>query len=194
MSDWGIEYSKLFPGIGYGGSCFPKDVRTLIRMGHENNCPMTIIKSVQDVNHKQQEHFVEQILRYFNNRHNQITLGIWGLAFKANTNDIRESPALYAISKFLNANIKIRAYDPQAMSTAHIYFDGQIKTVPNSYDALNSADALVIFTDWPEFKTPDFDVIVNRLKRPVIFDGRNLYDPACVRKYGIAYYSIGRDG
>lgn len=191
-SDSRIGNAFLFPSVGYGGSCFPKDVRALIHTGDENNCPMTIIKSVQKANYRQQERFVEQILQYFKDKYHQITLGVWGLAFKAKTNDIRESPAMYCIKKFIDAGMKVKAYDPQAMAAVEAQLDGQIETVSNSYDVLDGADALVIFTDWQEFRTPDFDAIVSRLKRQVIFDGRNLYDPAYVRKQGIEYYSIGR--
>ena len=153
---------------------------------------MTIVKSVQQANYKQQNRFAERVLRYFKDRSQQITLGVWGLAFKAKTDDVRESPAIRCIRKFIDANIKIKAYDPEAMPSALIQLDGQIETVSNSYDVLDGADALVIFTDWQEFGTPDFDMILKKLKLPVIFDGRNLYDPSYVKKQGIEYYSIGR--
>ena len=191
-SDSRIGSAFLFSGVGYGGSCLPKDVNALIHMGDENNCPMTIVKSVQQANYKQQNRFAERVLRYFKDRSQQITLGVWGLAFKAKTDDVRESPAIRCIRKFIDANIKIKAYDPEAMPSALIQLDGQIETVSNSYDVLDGADALVIFTDWQEFGTPDFDMILKKLKLPVIFDGRNLYDPSYVKKQGIEYYSIGR--
>lgn len=191
-SDLRIGNAFLSPGVGYGGGCFPKDIRALIHMGNKNNCPMTISRAIQQANHKQQDRFVDRVLKYYKNRHQQIMLGIWGLAFKAQTNDIRESPAIYCIKKFINAGIKIKAYDPQAMSAVQAQLNGQIKTVPNNYDVLDGANALVILTDWQEFRTPDFGTIASKLKKPVIFDGRNLYDPDYVRKHGIEYYSIGR--
>jgi UDPglucose 6-dehydrogenase len=129
---------------------------------------------------------------YFAGRENQTVLAVWGLAFKAKTNDVRESPAIYCIKKLLDCGMQIRAYDPEAALAASAALEGKIETFPNGYDVLDNADALVIFTDWQEFRNPDFDVIVTKLKKPVIFDGRNLYDPPYVRKQGIEYHSIGR--
>jgi UDPglucose 6-dehydrogenase len=191
-SDSRIGYNFLCPSVGYGGSCLPKDIRALIHMGDVNNSPMTIIKAVQQANLKQQDHFAEKVLQYFKDKTREITLGVWGLAFKPKTNDIRESPAIRCIRKFINAGVKIKAYDPEAMPAVQAHLGRRIETVLNSYDVLNGADALVIFTDWQEFRTPDFDMIASKLKNSIIFDGRNLYEPSYVTKYGIAYYSIGR--
>ena len=154
-------------------------------MGEKKNTPMTIAKAAQQANYRQQDRFAERILRYFKSRIEQITLGVWGLAFKPNTEDIRRSPAIRCIEKFIDAGIKIKAYDPKAMSKTKDRLDGRICTTPGSYDVLDNADALVIFTDWQEFRTPDFEQIVSRLNSPVIFDGRNLYDPVYVKKQGI---------
>ncbi|MHC4534649.1 MAG: UDP-glucose dehydrogenase family protein [Planctomycetota bacterium] len=191
-SDSRIGSAFLFPGVGFGGSCFPKDIRALIHTGGANGVEMTIARSVQQVNQKQQERFAKRITDYFAGRYDQTTLAVWGLAFKAKTNDVRESPAIYCIKKFLDCKIKIRAYDPEATSAAKTALDGKIETFGNGYDALENADALVIFTDWQEFRNPDFGLIATKLKKAVIFDGRNLYDPKIVKTTGFEYYSIGR--
>jgi len=191
-SDSRIGRSFLFPGVGFGGSCLPKDIRALIHIGAEYGVEMTIAKSVRQVNINAQERFAKRIKDYFAGREDKTVLAVWGLSFKAKTDDVRESPAIYCIRKFLDWGMKIKAYDPEAASTALTALDGKIETFQNGYDALDDADALVIFTDWQEFRNPDFEVIVSKLKKPVIFDGRNLYDPNVVRKAGIEYYSIGR--
>jgi UDPglucose 6-dehydrogenase len=191
-SDGRIGNSFLFAGVGYGGSCFPKDVRALVHTGELNDCPMTIASAVQQANILQQERFAEKVLNYFAGRDGQVTLAIWGLAFKARTDDIREAPAIRCIERFLAAGMKVRAYDPEAMEAAARKFDGALEVSKESYQMLEGSDALIIFTDWQEFRTPDFKVIGEKLKRPVIFDGRNLYDPVYVRKQGIEYHSIGR--
>jgi len=191
-SDSRIGRSFLFPGVGFGGSCFPKDIRALIHTGAEYGIEMTMVKSVQEVNRNQQERFAKRIKDYFANQEDKIVLAVWGLAFKAKTDDVRESPAIYCIKKLLDWGMKIKAYDPEAASAAMEALDGKIETFPNGYDAVDGADALVIFTDWQEFRNPDFEVIATKLKKPVIFDGRNLYDPSVVKKAGIEYYSIGR--
>ena len=191
-SDSRIGSAFLFPGAGYGGSCFPKDVRALIRTGDSQSCPMTIVNSVQEANLRQQDRFAQKILDHFADKANQITLAVWGLAFKARTDDIRESPAIRCIEKFVEAGMKIKAYDPEAMSAAKEKLGEKIQTSKESYNILSGADALVIFTDWQEFRTPDFELIVKNLKKAVIFDGRNLYNPAYLRKQGIEYHCIGR--
>jgi len=191
-SDARIGNAFIFPGLGYGGSCFPKDVRALIFMGEQQQCPMTIARAVQQANFTQQERFAGRILNFFGDKAGQTTLAVWGLAFKARTDDVRESPAIHCVEKFLAAGMKIKAYDPEAMPAARALLQNQIETVEDSYDALAGADALVICTDWQEFRTPDFDLIAEKLNQPVIFDGRNLYDPNYVKKQGIEYYSIGR--
>jgi len=191
-SDSRIGSAFLFPGVGYGGACFPKDIRALVHTGSEHGVEMTIARAVQQVNINQQERFAERILNYFDGAEDRTTLAGWGLAFKARTDDVRESPAIFCIKKFLDSRMKIRAYDPEAASSAMAALDGQIETVQNGYDALDGADALVIFTDWQEFRNPDFEVIAKKLKKPVIFDGRNLYNPDVIKKTGIEYHSIGR--
>lgn len=186
-SDSRIGNAFLFPGIGYGGSCFPKDVSALIHMGQTNDCSVTIARSVQQANIDQQERFVRRIIDYFGSS-KDITLAVWGLAFKAGTDDTRQSPAINCIKKLLDAGFKVTAFDPQAVSPCDI----KIARAADNYTCLDNADAMVIMTDWKQFRAPDFDQIKKRLKNPVIFDGRNLYDPKVVRDYGIEYHSIGR--
>ncbi|MHC4623650.1 MAG: UDP-glucose dehydrogenase family protein [Planctomycetota bacterium] len=191
-SDSRIGQSFLFPGVGFGGSCFPKDVRALIHTGSEHGVEMRIVKSVQQANAESQERFAMRIRDYFAGREEKTTLAVWGLAFKAKTDDVRESPAINCIERLLEWGMKIKAYDPEAASGAQAALEGRIVTVANGYDALDGADALVIFTDWQEFRNPDFGVIASKLKRPIIFDGRNLYDPEVVKKAAIEYHSVGR--
>lgn len=193
-SDSRIGSAFLFPGIGFGGSCFPKDVRALIHTGSMHGVEMTIAKSVQRVNADQQERFAGRVTDYFAGSQDRTTLAIWGLAFKAKTDDIRESPAVYCARRFLDAGMAIRAYDPEAAAAAAAALDGRIETCRTGYDALDGADALVILTDWQEFRNPDFAAIAEKLTRPVIFDGRNLYNPEVVKKAGIEYHSVGRAG
>ena len=191
-SDSRIGRSFLFPGVGFGGSCLPKDIRALIHTGAECGVEMAIAKSAQQVNKNAQGRFAKRITDYFAGREDETVLAVWGLSFKAKTDDVRESPAIYCISKLLDCGMKIRAYDPEAASAAMAAVDNKIETFQNGYDALDSADALVIFTDWQEFRNPDFELIVSKLKKPVIFDGRNLYEPGIMKKAGIEYHSIGR--
>jgi UDPglucose 6-dehydrogenase len=191
-SDLRIGRSFLFPGIGYGGSCFPKDIRALIYAGSEHGIEMSVVKAVQQVNIIQQQRFAGRVTAYFAGKEKQTTLAVWGLAFKAKTDDIRESPAIFCVEKFLDCGIKIKAYDPQAASAAAEALDGRIETVAGGYDALDGADGLVILTDWQEFRNPDFELIASKLNKPVIFDGRNLYDPKILERSGFEYYSIGR--
>ena len=187
-SDSRIGNAFLFAGVGFGGSCFPKDVRALIHLGRQMDRPITIAEAVQQANLRQHQRFADKILTHFKNR-TDVRLGVWGLAFKARTDDTRESPAVFCIKQFLDAGIQITAFDPEAVCPE---LDGKIQRVDNAYKVLDGADALVIFTDWQEFRTPDFDAIAKRLKQPVLFDGRNLYSPSFVRKQGIEYHSIGR--
>jgi UDPglucose 6-dehydrogenase len=190
-SDSRIGRSFLFPGVGFGGSCFPKDVRALIYIGEQQKVEMRMAKAVEQANAASQQRFAGRIVDYFGRR-TGVVLAVWGLAFKAKTDDIRESPAINCVNKLLERGIKIKAYDPEAAATAKAALGGKIEIFTNGYDALDGADALVILTEWQEFRNPDFEVIFKKLKKPVIFDGRNLYDPAVVRKAGFEYYSVGR--
>jgi UDPglucose 6-dehydrogenase len=187
-SDGRIGNAFLFSGVGYGGSCFPKDVRALIHMGRQKGVHMRVAEAVQDANYVQHDRFAQKVLDYFAGRQG-VRLAVWGLAFKARTDDTRESPALYCIRKFLDAGMTVTAYDPEAGCGE---LQGRMTRVDNAYEALPGADALVIFTDWQEFRTPDFDTIAKSLRKPVIFDGRNLYSPSFVKKLGLEYISVGR--
>ncbi|HBR18935.1 MAG: UDP-glucose 6-dehydrogenase [Planctomycetes bacterium GWC2_45_44] len=192
-SDPRIGNSFLFAGAGFGGSCFPKDVKAMIYMGKKMDCRQTIAESVQQANYNQHDRFADKILKYFAGRESKTTLAVWGLAFKAKTDDVRESPAIWCINKFLKAGFKkIKAFDPEAMETSKAVLKQSVEMVENEYRAIDGADALVIFTDWQQFRTPDFDLIKEKLKKPVIFDGRNLYEPADMRKLGVEYYGVGR--
>jgi len=191
-SDSRIGASFLFPGVGFGGSCFPKDIHALIYTGSQQGTEMKITKSVWQVNIDQRDRFANRVIHYFADQASKTVLAVWGLAFKAKTDDVRESPAIYCIRKLLEVGLKIKAYDPEANSAALAALDNKIDTYQNSYDALDNADALVIFTDWQEFRNPDFELMKKKLKKPIIFDGRNLYDPAHVKNQGFEYYCIGR--
>ena len=190
-SDSRIGSAFLFPSVGYGGSCFPKDVLALTYMGSQVGVPMTIAQSVRQVNLKQQTRFADKVINYFKGQPG-IQLGVWGLSFKARTDDIRESPAIFCIERFLDAGIKVVAFDPEAMAPTRQKLGDRIGMVEDGYNVLDGSDALVVFTDWQEFRTPDFDAIAKRLKKPVIFDGRNLYTPTFVKRFGIEYHCIGR--
>ncbi|MBN1803874.1 MAG: UDP-glucose/GDP-mannose dehydrogenase family protein [Sedimentisphaerales bacterium] len=191
-SDPRVGNAFLFAGVGYGGSCFPKDVKALIHMGKENNCRMTIAEAVQQANYNQHKRFADKILKYFKGKEDKTTLAIWGLAFKAKTDDVRESPAIWCINEFLKMGIKVKAFDPEAAENAKAVLNGKIEIVKNDYEMLSGADALVVFTDWQQFRTPEFDLIKEKLKKSVIFDGRNLYEPEYMKKLGFEYYCIGR--
>jgi len=153
---------------------------------------MHVAAAAQQANAQQQEQFANKILKYFAGKEKETTLCVWGLAFKAKTDDIRESPAIYCVQEFVKAGMKVRAYDPEAATAAKQALDDTIETFDNGYDALDGADALVVLTDWQEFRNPDFGAIKAKLKKPVIFDGRNLYELDYVGKAGFAYHSIGR--
>jgi UDPglucose 6-dehydrogenase len=191
-SDERIGRRFLFPGIGYGGSCFPKDVQALSKSSAEVDYRFRILAAVMEVNEKQKLHLVPQIKAYFNNKLEGKKIALWGLAFKPNTDDIREAPALDLIEAFLAAGATVAAYDPEAMSNMKQVFGDKIAYVESLYDALNDADALVIATEWSEFRTPNFNKISGLLKNKAIFDGRNLFDLKLMEDLGFYYVSIGR--
>ena len=193
-SDPRIGYSFIYPGTGYGGSCFPKDVQALIRSAHEVDHDAQILNAVEAVNARQKEVLVDKMQRHFSNALKGRTFALWGLAFKPNTDDMREAPSRTIIDLLLKAGAKVRAYDPVASAeAARVYGGGTDLTLcKNAYEAAESADALAIVTEWQEFRSPDFDRLKQILKAPVIFDGRNLYDPAMVGRFGFTYYAIGR--
>lgn len=191
-SDERIGKRFLFPGIGYGGSCFPKDVQALVKSSTEVNYNFQILNAVMDVNERQKKHLIPKIKAYFNNDLKGKHFALWGLAFKPNTDDIREAPALYIIEDLLEAGATVSAFDPEAMNNVRSILGDKIRFADNQYDALNGADALIIATEWNEFRTPDFIKIVKGLKYKAIFDGRNLFDVAAIKDLGFHYESIGR--
>jgi UDPglucose 6-dehydrogenase len=182
----------LFSGIGYGGSCFPKDVQALAKSAEEHQYDFKILNSVMKVNEIQKLVLVEKIKSYFNGDLKGKKFAIWGLAFKPETDDIREAPSLYIIDELLNAGAKVTAFDPEAMKNVKNLIGDKIKYAKDQYEALKGADALLIVTEWPAFRTPDFDQIGDLLKTKVIFDGRNLYDLGKMAECGYYYNSIGR--
>ncbi|MGB4772976.1 MAG: UDP-glucose/GDP-mannose dehydrogenase family protein [Chitinophagaceae bacterium] len=191
-SDERIGKRFLFPGIGYGGSCFPKDVQALVKSSTEVDYTFQILNAVMDVNEKQKKHLIPKIKAYFNNDLKGKHFALWGLAFKPNTDDIREAPALYIIEDLLEAGATVTAFDPEAMNNVKGVVGDKINYASNQYEALDGADALIIATEWNEFRTPDFIKIVKALKNQAIFDGRNLFDVAAVKALGFHYESIGR--
>lgn len=191
-SDERIGKRFLFPGIGYGGSCFPKDVQALVKSSTEVDYTFQILNAVMDVNEKQKKHLIPKIKAYFNNDLKGKHFALWGLAFKPNTDDIREAPALYIIEDLLEAGATVTAFDPEAMNNVKGVVGEKINYASNQYEALDGADALIIATEWNEFRTPDFIKIVKALKNQAIFDGRNLFDVAAVKALGFHYESIGR--
>jgi len=182
----------LFAGIGYGGSCFPKDVQALAKTSEENNYQFHILDSVMKVNEKQKTKLIPIIKNHFNNDLAGKTIGIWGLAFKPYTDDIREAPALYNIEHLLELGCNVNVYDPEAMPNVKELLGDAVNFSKNPYDAIENADALLIVTEWPQFRTPDFERMESLLKNKVIFDGRNLYEMAQMKELGYTYYSIGR--
>lgn len=191
-SDERIGKRFLFPGIGYGGSCFPKDVQALAKSADEINYDFKILDAVMQVNEKQKLHLLPAIKAYFNNELKGKKIALWGLAFKPNTDDIREAPALYIIDALLNEGASVTAYDPEAMGNVKAIVGNKIAFAQYQYDALIEADVLVIATEWSEFRTPDFEKIVSLLNNKVIFDGRNLFDLKYMEELGFYYVSVGR--
>jgi UDPglucose 6-dehydrogenase len=191
-SDERIGKRFLFPGIGYGGSCFPKDVQALAKSASEVNYDFRILQSVMEVNEDQKTYLIPKIKTYFQQQLSGRHFALWGLAFKPNTDDIREAPALYIIRELLAAGATISAYDPEAMPNVKQVLGDVITYAASPYEALKNADALIVATEWNEFRTPEFDKIAAALHHKVIFDGRNLFDTEQMSKLGFYYYSIGR--
>jgi UDPglucose 6-dehydrogenase len=181
----------IFPGVGYGGSCFPKDIRAAIAMG-EPELDLPLLRAVESVNERQKNLLVEKVRRHFGADLAGRAFAVWGLAFKPRTDDMRDAPSIVVVEALLEAGATIQAHDPEAMDEAKKLFGDRIGYYKHNYDALKGADALIILTEWNEFRRPNFDAIKQRLKQPVIFDGRNIYDPADLKKLGFAYFGIGR--
>jgi len=182
----------IFPGVGYGGSCFPKDIRAMISMGGDKP-EMALLRAVEQVNEVQKVLLFDKLKKHFGESLSALTFAIWGLAFKPRTDDMRDAPSITVIESLLAAGARVQAFDPEAMEEARKIFGDRIQYTHRNYDALHGAAALLILTEWNEFRRPDFARIKGLLKQPVIFDGRNIYDPGDVRKLGFTYYSIGRN-
>ncbi len=180
----------LFPGIGFGGSCFPKDISALIAVARENNCSSGILEAVRDVNNNQRIIFVNKILNFYGGNIENKVFAVWGLSFKPKTNDMREAPSITIINKLREHGAIIRAYDPQAMENAKKIFGNSVQYASSSYNALENADALLLLTEWNEFRHPDFEKINNMLKDKVIFDGRNQYNTAKLNALGLKYINM----
>jgi UDPglucose 6-dehydrogenase len=191
-SDDRIGKRFLFPGIGYGGSCFPKDVKALVQSAKEADYNFNILRAVMHVNERQKIYLVPRIKKFFKNDLKTKKITLWGLAFKPNTDDIREAPALAIIEELLKEGVYVTVFDPEAMANVKKKLGDKIAFAANQYDAIKDCDALIIATEWNEFRTPDFDRMVSLMKNKVIFDGRNVYEPGRMKDLGFHYESIGR--
>ncbi len=201
-SDSRIGFEFLFPGVGYGGSCFPKDVQAIIKTGSEYGYDLKILKAVEAVNYRQKEVLVDRILKHFGARGKEQvakekplegkTIGIWGLSFKPRTDDMREAPSITVINSLLDAGARVKAHDPEAMDEAKKVFGDRIEYMKDNYAVAKDADALAVITEWNEFRRPNFEKVKGMMKSPVIFDGRNIYEPKEMRELGFTYYGIGR--
>ncbi len=198
-SDSRIGYDFLFPGVGFGGSCFPKDIKALVKTAEENSYDFVLLKAVEEVNELQKQLLTKKIVSHFTagtsaNSMKDKTIALWGLSFKPRTDDMREAPSIAIINALLEMGARVRAHDPVAIKEARKIFADRIEYSSNQYDILDGADALAIVTEWNEYRNPDFDRIRSLLKTPVIFDGRNLYDPRRMKFIGFEYSAIGRNG
>jgi len=193
-SDPRIGYQFIYPGCGYGGSCFPKDVQALARSARDNQFEAQILQAVENVNNNQKELLFKKINGHFKGNLKGKTIAVWGLSFKPNTDDMREAPSRTLMESLWEAGAQVRAYDPVAMHEASRIYPAHkgLELCKSAEETLTGADALAIVTEWQEFRSPDFDTMRSRLKHPVIFDGRNLYDPGFVQQFGLTYYGIGR--
>jgi UDPglucose 6-dehydrogenase len=187
-----IGFAFLFPGVGYGGSCFPKDVRALQAMARAHGVEPRLLSAVDAVNEHQKRVTAEKLVRHFEDRLADRVIAVWGLSFKPRTDDIREAPALVLIDELLRRGARVRVHDPEAMEHVRRQLGDRVMYAESKYDALDGADALAIMTEWKEFVHPDFDEMLRRMKAPVVFDGRNIYEPSRMQAAGFTYYSVGR--
>jgi UDPglucose 6-dehydrogenase len=191
-SDRRIGHHFLFPGTGYGGSCFPKDVQAIIRTAHDSGMEFPLLNAVEVVNERQKQLLVEKVVKKYGQKLQGRCFSVWGLAFKPRTDDMREAPSIVIIEELLKRGARIEAHDPEALGEARKIFGDRINYHRVNYDALQGADALLVVTDWNEFRRPDFSRMKSLMKSPIIFDGRNLYEHDVLRAQGFAYYPIGR--
>ena len=190
--DQRIGFQFLFPGPGYGGSCFPKDVKNLVHLARSVEARATLLEAVDRVNEAQKQVLPSKVRRHYGNALKGKILGVWGLAFKPRTDDVREAPALTLIDEMLKEGVQLRVHDPEALGNVKATYGDKITYCDRPYSALEGADGLAIVTEWSEFRNPDFEVMRRLMRAPVIFDGRNLYDPKSIKALGFMYYSIGR--
>jgi UDPglucose 6-dehydrogenase len=190
-SDARIGNKFIYPGVGYGGSCFPKDVKALIKTAKQHGYDMRVLSAVEDVNDDQKYVLVKKVNKHFNNNLKGKKFGVWGLSFKPKTDDMREAPSLVIIPELLKAGATVIAYDPVSMPEAEHTLKDTITYAQDPMEALEGVDALLIVTEWSEFRSPDFDVVKSKMKGKVIFDGRNVYDPKEMKALGFEYYCIG---
>jgi UDPglucose 6-dehydrogenase len=191
-SDSRIGKKFLFPGLGYGGSCLPKDVKALLKTAEDAGSPLTVLRAVEDINQDMRKRFFGKVSKHFGGELDGKKIAVWGIAFKPNTDDTREAPVFHIIDELLKGNATVIAYDPEAMEGARRRYGDRILYAESSYGALQGADALIVATEWNEFRKPDFGLLKNLMRQPVLFDGRNIYDPRKMKEIGIVYYSIGR--
>lgn len=190
--DQRIGHHFLFPGVGYGGSCFPKDVKAVIRSAEEHGLEFKLLRAVEEVNQQQKRTLVDKVMAHFGEYLRGMHFAVWGLAFKPRTDDMREAPALTVIEALLQAGAEVHAHDPEALAEAQRIFGNRVHYHRVNYEALKGADALLVITEWNEFRRPDFERMRKLMNRPVVFDGRNIYDPNEMRQLGFIYYSVGR--
>jgi UDPglucose 6-dehydrogenase len=191
-SDSRIGSKFLFPGLGYGGSCLPKDVKALLRSAQDAGSPLRILQTVEEINQEQRKRFFRKMEKHFKGKLEGLRVAVWGIAFKPNTDDTREAPVFYILDELLKAKASLVVFDPEAMQGARQRYGERLEYAESSYGALQGADALIIVTEWNEFRKPDFGLMKNLMRQPVIFDGRNIYDAKKMKELGFLYHSIGR--
>jgi UDPglucose 6-dehydrogenase len=190
-ADQRIGYPFLFPGIGYGGSCFPKDVKALIATARRHGIDLDLLRAVEDTNRRQRRRLLSKALRHFGDLAGR-AFAVWGLAFKPRTDDVREAPAIEVIEGLLGKGAHVQVFDPVAMDRARARLGDRVRYAPGPYEALEGTDGVFVVTEWNEFRNPDFERMKALMRTPAVFDGRNVFDPAEMREMGFAYYGIGR--
>jgi UDPglucose 6-dehydrogenase len=191
-SDSRIGSKFLFPGLGYGGSCLPKDVKALLKSARDAGAPLSILQSVEEINQEQRKKFFRKVEKHFKGKLEGLRVAVWGIAFKPNTDDTREAPVFYLLDELLKAKASVVVFDPEAMEGARRQYGDRLEYAESSYGALQGADLLLVVTEWNEFRKPDFGLMKNLMRQPVIFDGRNVYDSRKMKERGFLYHSVGR--